>query len=104
MMSFPLADWLIYRSIAYKSGGSYNAPQPRHPTFSFHNSLKLLTASNKKNNPVFMSSDTSLCVDCEKLPWDQLFKTDDPAARPPITMWRIPEVGKCQFCTMLRKM
>jgi hypothetical protein len=38
------------------------------------------------------------------LPWDQLFKSDDLAARAPATMWHIPRVGKCQFCTMLRKM
>lgn len=44
MTMLPLADWLIFGSIAYKSGGSGNASQPCHPTFSIlHLSDALLT-------------------------------------------------------------
>jgi len=64
----------------------------------------LLDRPPKETNLVLMSSDAGLCVDCEKLPWDQLFKSDSLAARFLRVEWRIPTEGKCHFCTILRKM
>ena len=54
-----------------------------------------------------MSSDASLCVDCEQLPWDHLvFESDDIVRYGEIntTSWDISRAGQCQFCAILRKL